>query len=71
MIPKLHHVESSAIEKVGYEPSELTLVVMFKGGALYRYAGVPQHLYDQLLTAESKGSFVNRRIKPNFPVEPL
>jgi hypothetical protein len=63
----MQYVESSAIEMVGYEPSDMNLAVMWKGGATYLYAGVPQHLYDQLMMAESKGSYVNKYIKPNFP----
>lgn len=70
-MPELHHVESSAIEMVGYEPTEMALIVVFKGGAIYRYSGVPERLYDQLMAAESKGTFVNKLIKPYFPVEPL
>lgn len=67
MIPEMQFVESKAIEMVGYDPTELALAIMFKGGATYLCPGVPQHLYDQLMVAESKGSFVNKYIKPNFP----
>lgn len=71
MIPEMQHVESTAIEMVGYDPIDSVLAVMFKGGATYLYSGVPQHLYDQLMVAESKGQFINRYIKPNFPLVPL
>ena len=71
MIPEMHYVESTAIEMVGYDPIDMALAVMFKGGATYLYPGVPQHLYDQLTVAESKGSFINKYIKPNFPPVPL
>lgn len=71
MLPKLHPVESSAIEMVGYEPAEMTLIVVFKSGATYRYIGVPERLYHRLMAAESKGRFVNKHIKPNYPVESL
>ncbi len=71
MIPEMQHVESTAIEMVGYDPVDGVLAVMFKGGATYLYPGVPQHLYDQLMVAESKGLFINKYIKPNFPPVPL
>ncbi len=71
VIPEMQFVKSSAIEMVGYDPIDMALAVMFKGGATYLYPGVPQHLYDQLMAAESKGSFVNKYIKPNFPPVPL
>jgi len=67
MVPEMHPVESSAIETIGYDPEASTLAITFTGGATYFYLGVPPHLYDQLMTAESKGSFVNKVIKPTFP----
>jgi hypothetical protein len=71
MMPEMQYVESSAIEMVGYEASSMILSIMWKGGATYLYSGVPEHLYDQLMMAESKGAFVNKFIKPNFPPLPL
>jgi len=62
----MHRVESSAIERVGYDPAEATLAITFTGGATYLYLGVPPHLYDQLMAAASKGTFVNQIIKPTF-----
>jgi len=63
----MHHVESSAIELIGYAPDDKTLAITFTGGATYLYLGVPERLYEQLMTAESKGTFVNKVIKPAFP----
>ena len=62
----MHHVESSAIEMVGYDPDSATLAITFTGGATYLYPGVPPDLYDQLMAADSKGTFVNTVIKPTF-----
>lgn len=71
MIPEMQYVDSRSLEMVGYDPTEMSLAVMFKGGATYVYAGVPPHLYDQLMAAESKGAFVNTFIKPAFTVTRL
>lgn len=70
MIPEMHPVVSSAIEMVGYDPTTLVLAVRFAGGAIHLYTGVPSHIYDDLLAAESKGFFVNKYIKPSYPSAP-
>jgi hypothetical protein len=59
-------VESSAIESVGYDPVSRTLEIEYAGGAVYRYFGVPQRAYELLLLADSRGAYVNRRIKPYY-----
>jgi hypothetical protein len=71
MMPEMQQVNSRAIEMLGYDELEMTLYVMFKGGATYAYRGVPPHVYQQLMVAESMGSFVNAVIKPAFPPERL
>lgn len=67
MGPKMQPVDSSAIEMIGYDPVEPALTVRYRGGRSYLYPGVPEHLYRQLMNAESKGAFMNRYIKPNYP----
>jgi len=59
-------VSSSNLVSVGYDPDEKTLIVEFKGGALYSYSGVPKLIYDRLLASESKGSFFSSNIKPVY-----
>ncbi len=71
MTPKMRSVASSAIELVGYDDTDSALHVVYTGGATYVYRGVPPHVYDQLMAAESKGSFINRVVKPNYPATPL
>lgn len=63
--PPLVPVESSAVEAVGYAAAERELYVRFVGGDLYAYADVSEDEYRALLNAESKGTFVNREIKPH------
>ena len=55
---------SSAIAKGGYSGGNL--FIKFVGGRWYKYIGVPESLYTQLLNSASKGTFVNRRIKPFY-----
>ena len=59
-------MESSAIESVGYDPVSRTLEVEYAGGGVYRYLGVPPRAYELLLRADSRGAYVNRRIKPYY-----
>ena len=60
---------SSAIARVGYEPSGRVLEVVFRGGGTYRYFGVEARRYDALCAAESQGRYLNREIKPRYAFE--
>lgn len=56
--------ESSAIVSVGYDESAAVLEVEFKGGRAYRYDGIGRETYDSLMSAKSKGAYVNSVIVP-------
>lgn len=56
-------VDSSSLEKVGYDEDKLELHIVFKSGSSYVYRDVPPHIFDQLIEAPSKGSFFNREVK--------
>lgn len=58
----MHRVESSNIMAVGYDEGEQALVVEFRGGSRYRYGRVPKAVFEELMAAPSKGSFMHRRI---------
>jgi hypothetical protein len=60
------HVSSSNIRSIGYDAPSSTLEVEFTSGDVYRYYGVPQHLYEQFMSASSKGSFLSERIRPSY-----
>jgi hypothetical protein len=62
-------VDSSALAAVAFDRCALT--IRFRSGKVYRYIGVPAPLYQQLLTAESKGSFFNAHIRDAFPHQPV
>lgn len=42
-----------------------------KSGKVYRYHGVEKVTYNALLTAPSRGVYINTVIKPNYSVRPL
>jgi len=60
-------IESSAVSSVGYDPQAKALDIEYAGGAVYRYAPVPDRIVRQLLRAPSKGRFVNTRIRDTYP----
>lgn len=64
---ELTPVSSSNVGAVGYQDE--TLYVEFLNGGYYKYIGVPEHEYNNLLSAESVGKYLNSNIKPIYPVE--
>lgn len=60
-------VVSSNIEAIGYDQALSELHIRFsKTGKTYVYQNVPIEFFEQLMAADSKGSFFNRVIKPAF-----
>ena len=55
---------SSIISKIGYNYSESTLVIEYKGvdGNVYTYDDVPEMVYEGALLAPSVGAYVNLHI---------
>jgi hypothetical protein len=60
------YVDSSNIEAVRYDENTQELHVQFLSGGYYVYHDVPRGIFDELLSAPSKGSFLNREIKPVY-----
>jgi len=59
-------VNSSNIVSIGYDSTRSTLQVEFKDLSIYEYAGVPSALYNNLMRAASKGSFLAQHIKGHY-----
>jgi predicted nuclease of predicted toxin-antitoxin system len=60
-------VESTAISAILYDPKSRTLDIEFKSsGEIYRYFEVSEDEYQGLLTATSKGAYLNSKIKPKY-----
>jgi len=62
-MPDMIYVDSSNVEAVGYDDSAEELHVRFLSGDTYVYHGVPDEIFDGMLNASSKGSYLNREIK--------
>ena len=59
-------VRSSAIQAVGYDSASRWLRIRFAGGHEYDFYGVPPKAYDGLMSARSKGSYFNDRIRERY-----
>lgn len=59
-------VNSSTIVDIGYDDSSMTLELGFKQGAVYQYFDVPDAVYQELMRADSKGTFFHANIKNNY-----
>jgi hypothetical protein len=57
------YVDSSNIEAIGYNSDAQELHIQFLSGATYVYYGVPEHIYEEIMDAPSRGSYLNRVIK--------
>ncbi len=57
------YVDSSNVEAIGYDDGTQELHVQFLSGGYYIYHNVPRGVFDGLMNAPSKGSFLNREVK--------
>ena len=64
-------VESACIASIAFSIEENVLQLEFRNGLAYEYFGVPASLYSDLLSAQSKGTFVTRFIRGHFPFRRL
>lgn len=62
-------VESSNLAEVGYNGEQKMLFVKFTSGAIYGYTEVEREVFDQLLSADSKGKFFIANVKNSFNYE--
>lgn len=68
-IPDMHPVSSSNVAAVGYDAENTAVYVQFLDGSIYAYKGVPEHEFENLKTASSVGSYLNRNYKNVYPYE--
>lgn len=60
------YIESSHISGAYYDESSATLYIQFKDGAIYEYYDVPEYVYDEFMSAESKGTYAHQNIYKNY-----
>ena len=59
-------VNSSNIRSIGYDSQSAVLEVEFTSGDIYQYFDIPEHLYEQFISASSHGQFLNGHIKYSY-----
>ena len=59
-------LSSVALHAIAYNAEQETLEVEFQNGRIYQYYRVPKMVFLDLLAADSKGRFFNRRIRDRF-----
>lgn len=66
-MPEMIFVDSRSVEAIGYDPDTQEFHVRFlKSGQTYVYYAVEEWVFQECMQSDSKGSFVNTRIKPHF-----
>jgi hypothetical protein len=60
-------VKSSSVASAGYSAEGSTLELEYRNGSVYQYFAVPKSVFESLLGAESKGSFVSECIRGRYP----
>lgn len=68
-MPKMQSVSSSNIVSVGYDAADQIVYVQFLNGSTYAYKGVQEREFENLRTASSVGSYLNRNYKNVYPYE--
>ena len=58
-------LDSSVLKAAAYSTDE-TLKLEFRAGPVYRYFDVPSAIFQNLITATSKGAYFNRNIRNSF-----
>lgn len=65
---ELQPLESSWLDKAGYDPETQTLTIRMKYSSdVYDYQGVPEEVYQEFLAAESKGAYFATHIQEHYP----
>lgn len=59
-------MSSTSLRAVGYDAGRQKLEVQFLANSVYQYSGVPQDVYEGLLSAPSKGRYFARYIKGRY-----
>jgi len=59
-------VTFSAKSAVGYDQINHRMKICFKTGKIYDFCNVPRQIYEDLLSASSKGTYYNKNIRGRY-----
>ncbi len=63
---EMEFVDSSSIERIGYDSNSGTLRIEFKSNRTYNYFNVPEHVFHELRSASSAGGYHAKNIKNSY-----
>ena len=63
----MQFVDSSHIERIGYDSNSSTLRIEFKSNRTYDYSNVPENVFNELRSASSVGVYHAKNIKNFYP----
>lgn len=63
---EMQFVDSSNIERIGYDSNSSTLRIEFKSNRTYDYSNVPENVFNELRSAPSVGRYHATNIKNSF-----
>lgn len=63
------HLDSEALNSVGYDPARHVLEVEFTSGRVYRYFDVPRREVERMLRAPSRGAYFSERVRDRYRFE--
>lgn len=58
--------QSSNVAGFSYDVGNQVLTVEFNSGSRYDYYDVPEHIFEGMKTADSKGKYLNAEIKGHY-----
>lgn len=58
--------ESSNVARIAYDEASRVLKVEFKNGRVYDYFDVPDHVFDGMRNASSKGQYLAQQVKGHY-----
>lgn len=62
------YVDSSMIKSMGYDSNLSILEIEFKSnGAVWQYSDVPEYLWYEMQSADSKGKYFHANILKQYP----
>lgn len=56
-------VSSSNLASIGYDANGAVLEVEFNHGGIYQYSGVPEEIFQGLMSAGSHGTYFDKFVK--------
>lgn len=60
-------LSSTTLASAAYDSQQQVLQLEFRSGAMYQYFDVPESIYQELLLADSHGTYFNYHIRDAFP----